>query len=113
MPQGSDPRRRPDQQSSDPGPNGPPSWWPTLWQDRLPRELDEPAPPITARLAFWSGRVLLGLAPVLVVAAVVLASFRLVPEAVGAGVAAAVIVVGAVSQPIWERARSGDEGGWG
>ncbi|HVB13212.1 MAG TPA: hypothetical protein VNH38_00430 [Candidatus Dormibacteraeota bacterium] len=38
MPHGSDPRRRPDQQSPDSGASVPPTWWSALSDGRLPTE---------------------------------------------------------------------------
>ncbi|HVB53102.1 MAG TPA: hypothetical protein VNF24_02770 [Candidatus Acidoferrales bacterium] len=38
MPHGSDPRRRPDQQSPDSGASVPPPWWSALSDSRLPAE---------------------------------------------------------------------------
>ncbi|MGA9776435.1 MAG: hypothetical protein WBU92_11055 [Candidatus Dormiibacterota bacterium] len=111
MSQGSDPRRRPDQQSSEP--NGPPAWWMTLWQDRLPREADEPAPPLTRGLLGWAQRLVLALVPLLVVAAVVLGGFRLDLAAGITGGAAAAIVLVAVGWPLLERSRTDDGSGWG
>lgn len=111
MSQGSDPRRRPDQQSSDP--NGPPAWWVTLWQERLPREADEPPPTITRGILIWARRLVLGLIPVLVVATVVLGGFRLdLAAAICGGTAAAIVLVSA-ARPLLERSRTDDGSAWG
>ena len=40
----SDPLRRPDQQSRDPGSAAPPDWWPGLWTAALPTEVEPRAP---------------------------------------------------------------------
>ncbi len=105
MPQGSDPRRRPDRQSSEP--DGQPEWWMTMWQERLPHESDEPgvrAGGVLGRLAQRAAMVLL---PLLVVAAVVLGGFHLDLEALIVGGAAAAIVIVVAAWPAVERSRPG------
>ncbi len=114
MPQGSDPRRWPDQQSPDPGSSTQPGWWVSLWEERLPREKTSVGPRLSAAwlVRQWGGRTLMALVPILVVAAVVLGSFgySLLGEVI-AGVIL-LILAAAVLVPMVERARGNRHSGW-
>ncbi len=114
MPQGSDPRRGPDQQSPDPGSSTQPGWWASLWEERLPREQGEPRPrvPIGSWFGRWSGRVLMALIPLLVIAAVVLGSFGWTSVAEAMGGAILLLLAGAALEPLWHRGRRGSRVGW-
>ncbi len=107
MPQGSDPRRWPDQQSPDPGSPTQPGWWSSMWHERLPREVGEPAPAraLGTLLQGWSQRAVMAMVPLLVVAAVVFGSFgfTLVSEIMAAAIL--LILAGAALHPIWRRSR--------
>lgn len=103
MPQGSDPRRRPDRQSSEP--DGQPEWWMTLWQERLPHESDEPTSRASGLLGWLAQRAAMVVLPLLVVAAVVLGGFHLDLEALIVGGVAAAIVVIVAAWPALERSR--------
>ena len=106
MPQGSDPRRRPDRQSSEP--DGQPEWWMTLWQERLPHESDEPSVRAGGVISWFAQRAAMVLLPLLVVAAVVLGGFHLDLEALIVGGVAAAIVVLVAAWPALERSRPGN-----
>lgn len=97
MPNGSDPLRRPDQQSSDSGPSVPPSWWGALSDARLPGEITESSPRArwSARLKRIAARLGVPALVVAVVAAVVVISFGqlLVGGAVGAAVVLSLVLV--------------------
>ncbi len=114
MPNGSDPRRRPDQQSPDPGLSVPPAWWNQLSEGRLPAE-DLAGQP---RSRWWGRLVRMGqrlIAPVVFLAvagAVVAFSFGYL--IVGGALAAAVVVGVASASLVYQRRRAqlGESGWW-
>ena len=77
----------------------------TLWQERLPRESDEPSTRAGGILPWLGQRVAMVLLPLLVVAAVVLGGFHMDLEALIVGGAAAAIVVVVAACPALERGR--------
>ncbi|HVC39543.1 MAG TPA: hypothetical protein VNH20_06180 [Candidatus Dormibacteraeota bacterium] len=105
MPHGSDPLRRPDQQSPDSGAPVPPPWWNALGEERLPTETRR----IRARTSWWARLQRVGVrlsAPLvaLAVAGAIVAGgfgYRLV-----AGLVAAVLVVGLAVITLLQRRRS-------
>lgn len=92
MPHGSDPRRRPDQQSPDSGASVPPTWWNALSDNRLPTEGFGVRHRTTWRRRIWRWTARLSV-PALVLAvagAVVAAGFGY--QIVSAAIAAVVVV---------------------
>ncbi|MGH7639629.1 MAG: hypothetical protein ACREN7_09850 [Candidatus Dormibacteria bacterium] len=113
MPQGSDPRRRPDRQSKDSGASVPPSWWQALSEQRLPNEGPRPK-----RRRDW-GASLERLAQRFGAAAVALAVCGLVVavsfgyQVVGIALGALLVVsVGGASLIHRKRAGRGDRAWW-
>jgi hypothetical protein len=80
----------------------------TLWQERLPRESDEPSARAGSILSWLGQRAAMVLLPLLVVAAVVLGGFHLDLAALIVGGVAAAIVVVVAAWPALERARPRD-----
>lgn len=114
MPHGSDPRRRPDQQSPDSGASVPPPWWSALSDGRLPTE----GPKVRQqshrrdRLQRVGNRVSAPLVVLAVVGAVVAAGFG---YQVVAGIVGAVLVSGLGVVTLIHHRRSsevGDSGWW-
>lgn len=114
MPQGSDPRRGPDQQSPDPGSSTQPGWWASLWEERLPREQGEPRPKLQIGSLFgrWGSRMVMALIPLLVVAAVLVGSFGLTSIAEAMGGAILLLLAGAALEPFWRRAKRSSPERW-
>jgi hypothetical protein len=113
MPHGSDPRRRPDQQSPDSGASVPPSWWNALTDTRLPTEGTGARRRISlpSRLGSWGVRLSVPALILAVAGAVVAASFgyQLV-----AGAAAAVVVLALASATLvhHRRTRAVEDTAW-
>ena len=114
MPNGSDPRRRPDQQSPDPEVTVPPAWWNQLSDGRLPAEdaAGQPHSRWRARLRRMGRRLIAPVVLVAVAGAVVAFSFGYV--IVGGAVAAAVVLGAASATLVYQRRRAqlGESGWW-
>lgn len=113
MPHGSDPRRRPDQQSPDSGASVPPTWWSALSDTRLPVEGLQ-----VRRKASWLSRLrslavrLSTPALVLAVAGVVVAAgfgYQILAAAVGAGLVLSLAVVTLIHH---RRSQEVEDTGW-
>ena len=104
MPHGSDPHRRPDQQSPDSGSSVPPTWWAALSKDELPEEgPEEPSERDgSARLREVGGRRGVPAVLLAVVGAVVAAGFSylMVAGALAAAVAAGLVVATVLHQKL-------------
>jgi hypothetical protein len=114
MPNGSDPRRRPDQQSPDPEVTVPPVWWSQLSEGRLPAEdlAGQPQSRWRGQLVRLGRRLVAPVVLIAVAAAVVAFSFGYM--IVGGALAAAVVVGVASASVLYQRRRAqlGESGWW-
>jgi hypothetical protein len=114
MPNGSDPRRRPDQQSPDPEVTVPPAWWNQLSDGSLPAEdlAGQPRSRWRGQLVRMARRLVAPVVFIAVAGAVVAFSFGYL--VVGGAVAAAVVVGLASASLFYQRrlAQIGESGWW-
>lgn len=114
MPHGSDPRRRPDQQSPDSGASVPPPWWSALSEHQLPAEGPRVRHPRSwrDRLGAIGPRLATPVAILAVVGAVVAFGFgyQLVGYLVGAAVLTGLVLVSVVHHR--RSTAVGDPGWW-
>ncbi|HUY57430.1 MAG TPA: hypothetical protein VMV12_06345 [Candidatus Micrarchaeaceae archaeon] len=105
MPHGSDPRRRPDQQSPDSGASIPPDWWGSLSDDRLPTEGRAARHRQSWRLRLHRLGIRLSTPAVILTVAGAVVAFSFGYAMVG-DVAAALIVVGLLAATVMHHRRS-------